>query len=188
MNSDADIIELGIHKGFLNVNIYIWRKSTHTDHHYNRAHLYHLWCPLIISANLINYMYVTGSGKIQHFVDYIKIEILLLFSIYNVWVTSLLSMSIYNCTISELQHFVTQPLIIIANIEGSKITSAYTHKNWKCWIFTYPVTNDGCSGNKYLLIKDTFLKGAHLQGPQVITKTYVYTCIYISPSEKRTPL
>ena len=35
------------------------------------------------------------------------------FNIYNVWVTSLLSMSIYNCTVSELQRFVTLILRVI---------------------------------------------------------------------------
>ena len=47
-------------------------------------------------------LFNTGSGKIQHFAYSIKIEILL-FSIYNVWITSLLSRSIYNSTISELR-------------------------------------------------------------------------------------
>ena len=58
------------------------------------------------------YNYVTGSGKIQYFAYSTKIEILLLFSVYNVWITGLLNMRIYNSTVSELQHFVTQPLIL----------------------------------------------------------------------------
>ena len=37
---------------------------------------------------------------------------LVIFSICNVQVTSLQSMSSYNCTVSELQHFVTQPLLL----------------------------------------------------------------------------
>ena len=57
----------------------------------------------------ITHIIVTGSGKIQQFAYSIKIAI---FSIYNVKVTSLLSMSIYNCTISELQGFVMQPFIL----------------------------------------------------------------------------
>ena len=40
----------------------------------------------------------------------------------------LLSMNIYSCTISEIHHFVTQPLIF--NIEGSKISHLYTHNRF----------------------------------------------------------
>ena len=53
---------------------------------------------------------VTGSGKIQHFAEIpSKFEILLyLASIMSVF---MVSMSIYDCIVSELQHFVMQPLI-----------------------------------------------------------------------------
>ena len=85
-------------------------------------------CGLKFNTNIIHYQlssfayYVTRSGKIQHFAESIKIEILLHY------LASVMSesykfeyMSIYNyyCTISELQHFVMQPLIF-ASIEGSK--------------------------------------------------------------------
>ena len=59
-----------------------------------------------------NNNYVTGSGKIQHFANSIKAEIFSIFSIYmyNVYVTSLLCMSIYDFTISA---FVRQPSIFL---------------------------------------------------------------------------
>ena len=71
------------------------------------------------------YMYVTRSGKCQHFCKF-----------YQNWVTSLLSMSIYNCTVSELQHFVMQPLILPI-LKAVKLRCAHISK---CWIFTDPVT------------------------------------------------
>ena len=85
------------------------------------------------------YMYVTVSGKIPHS---IKNQILLLMSE--------LQVSIYNnCTISELQHFVTQPLIIIVNIECGKLSRAHNNRkcctyNRKCWIFADLVTYTSC--------------------------------------------
>ena len=48
-----------------------------------------------------------------------------LFSIYNFRFSSLLIMSIYNCTVSELQRFLVQPFYI-ANIESGKLACAHT--------------------------------------------------------------
>ena len=70
---------------------------------------------------------VIRCGKIQHFADSYKI------AIAYVWVTGVLNMNINNnCTISELQHFVAQPLIL--PIEGSNIAHEHTctHNGSKC--------------------------------------------------------
>ena len=39
---------------------------------------------IIVHVHTYTYTYVTGYGKIQHFADSIKIEILAMFSIYNI--------------------------------------------------------------------------------------------------------
>ena len=63
------------------------------------------------------YMYVhTCIWEKPTFCKFHQNSLFAIIGIYNVWVTtSLLSMSIYhlyNCTVSELQRFVTQPLIL----------------------------------------------------------------------------
>ena len=90
----------------------------------------------------ILYSYVTRSGKIRHFQS--KFEILLIYlASYNVCVTRLLStcMSIYNCTVSELQHFVMQPLILpVLRAVKFHVRMLTIEKYSKCWIFADPAT------------------------------------------------
>ena len=52
-------------------------------------------------------------------------------------------MSIYNSTISELQHFVKQPLLlpILMAVNLHVLILKIEHYS-KCWIFTDPVTYD----------------------------------------------
>ena len=95
-------------------------------------------------------------GKIQHFIHSIKIEINTVFSISNVWVTSLLSMSIYNCTISEIQHFVCNAAINIANVK-------YTYSQWKIIIqnvvFTDLVAITLCNFVTFFCMKNSSERG-----------------------------
>ena len=89
--------------------------------------MHYTYCIKYNSYNM-SPQYAIRSGKIQHFADSIKIAI---YSIYNVQITSLLSMSICNnCTVSELQHFVTQPLILPI-LRVVKFCNAYSRQ----WIF-----------------------------------------------------
>ena len=70
-------------------------------------------CHHVRSDNVKYINNVTGTGKMQNFSDSMKFDIFAMFDIYNVWVTSWLSMSIYNCTISELQPLILQILRVI---------------------------------------------------------------------------
>ena len=63
------------------------------------------------------------------------------FSIYNVWITSLLSMNIYNSTIGELQHFVMQLLILpVLRVVNLHVLILKIEHYSKCWIFADLVT------------------------------------------------
>ena len=59
---------------------------------------------IIIRMYMYMYMYVTGSGKIRHFADSMKIKILLNLA------SILFELQV--CAVSELQCFVTQPFIL----------------------------------------------------------------------------
>ena len=72
------------------------------------------------------YIYVTGSGQIQHFA-YLRFCYITIMSQF----TSVLSMSIYNSTVSELQHFVMQPLILLI------LMAVNLHHNWGIGYTTY---------------------------------------------------
>ena len=63
------------------------------------------------------------------------------FAIFNVWITSLLSVSIYNTTVSELQHFVMQPLVLpILRAVNLHVLIFKIECYSKCWVFADPVT------------------------------------------------
>ena len=70
------------------------------------------WMTWLMNMSFPQPWYVTGSGKIQHFCIFHQNWDFAIFCIYNVWITSVLRMSIYNCTVSELLSSIMQPLIL----------------------------------------------------------------------------
>ena len=115
-------------------------------------------------------------GKSPHFANFIS-KLRYFASIIYVWVTSLLSIYIHvhvhvhmstynNCTISELQHFVTQPLIppILREIGCIVCTCMYTHnrKLSKMTMENYRI----------------FWRSSHKYTSLLSIYIHVYTCTY----------
>ena len=134
--------------------------------------MYHVHVVLLhacvhVHVHVLCYMWPDlGKSNILHKLFHQKWDFAILFSIYNVWITSVLNMSIYNSIISELEHLVMQPLLLTI-LRAVNLHVLILKIVKMADLVTYTISQ------KNSLIFRTFTQ------PQTITSNVIVTCIYM---------